>query len=224
MRVFDVTFERKVSATKKQLASLLLVLTMALVVTSGLAVPAYAADSDFEIENGVLKKYTGASVDVVIPDGVTIPEGVEVIDFRTFEGCRQLTELKLPSTIKVVDFHAFSSCSGLTEVTFPAGLTEIGDVAFEGCTNLKTATILGANTIIKSNAFPLTTTIRGWRGSDAERYAKAAETTNTGAQNYNAYHADPIRSYLYQRGDGNFTRVEWPKYQSYVVGGLRQEF
>ena len=30
-----------------------------------------SSNNDFEIENGVLVKYTGAGGDVVIPDGVT---------------------------------------------------------------------------------------------------------------------------------------------------------
>ena len=32
-----------------------------------------SSNNDFEIENGVLVKYTGAGGDVVIPDGVTRP-------------------------------------------------------------------------------------------------------------------------------------------------------
>ena len=34
-----------------------------------------SSTNDFEIENGILKKYTGPGGDVVIPDGVTTIEG-----------------------------------------------------------------------------------------------------------------------------------------------------
>ena len=46
-------------------------MTLGLVMVSGIAAPASAADSDFVIEDGVLMMYKGTSVDVVIPDGVT---------------------------------------------------------------------------------------------------------------------------------------------------------
>ena len=56
---------------------------------------------DFEIENGVLKKYTGNGGNVVIPDGVT-----------------------------TIGNEAFSWRSSLTSITIPSGVTIIGDNAF----------------------------------------------------------------------------------------------
>lgn len=38
--------------------------------------------------------------------------------------------------------------------------------------------------------------------------AKAAESNNLGASTYTYYHANPVKSYLYVRSDGNYTRVE----------------
>ena len=57
-----------------------------------------SSNSNFVIENGVLKEYTGSGGDVVIPEGVTS------ISWWTFEGC-----------------------SGLTSVTFPGSIVEIGN-------------------------------------------------------------------------------------------------
>ena len=48
-----------------------------------------AADG-FEIEDGVLKKYTGTAKEVVIPEEVTC------IDDRAFFGCSSLTEVSIP--------------------------------------------------------------------------------------------------------------------------------
>ena len=64
--------------------------------------------SDFVIENGVLKKYTGAGGDVVIPDGVAY-----------------------------IGVHAFCDCSSLRSIAIPDGVTSIGDCAFYRCTNLQ---------------------------------------------------------------------------------------
>ncbi len=47
------------------------VLCLLLALIFVLAVPAWAAEEDFEIEDGVLTAYTGPGGAVVIPDGVT---------------------------------------------------------------------------------------------------------------------------------------------------------
>lgn len=63
-------------STKKFLSILLaLALAVGLFPASGLITPASAASGDFVIENGVLMKYTGTNVDVVIPSGVTSIDG-----------------------------------------------------------------------------------------------------------------------------------------------------
>ncbi len=46
-------------------------LLLALMLCLGLTVPALATNSDFTIENGVLKQYNGSGGSVTIPNGVT---------------------------------------------------------------------------------------------------------------------------------------------------------
>ena len=60
-----------------------------------------SSNNDFEIENGVLVKYTGAGGDVVIPDGVVS-----------------------------IGEEAFYSSVSLTSITIPDGVTSIGNGAF----------------------------------------------------------------------------------------------
>ena len=83
--------------------------------------------SDFNIENGVLKKYTGKDADVIIPDGVT------EIDWWAFYGCRRLKSVTIPDSVAKIGSYAFRDCSDLTSITIPDSVTEIGGSAFYGC-------------------------------------------------------------------------------------------
>lgn len=116
----------------KKLLSLLLALVMVL----GLApVGAFAADSDFTIENGVLKKYNGSGGAVAIPDGVTS------IGRSAFENCTDLTNVTIPNSVIRIGEFAFRYCSGLTRITIPDSVTSIGSSTFDGCTGLTDVTI-----------------------------------------------------------------------------------
>jgi DNA-directed RNA polymerase subunit RPC12/RpoP len=71
---------------------------------------------DFIIEAGELKRYIGAGIDVVVPDGVVVIGGYEEeIGFqRKYHG-------------------AFDGMSNIRSITLPDGLEKIGDMAFVGC-------------------------------------------------------------------------------------------
>ncbi len=103
--------------------------------------------ADFEIVGGVLKKYKGSSVDVVVPDGVieihadgpfngvfkdmkhirsiALPDGLRNIGPYTFLGCSDLREIVLPETLEVIGEKAFAGCSGLTNIRIPDSVTTI---------------------------------------------------------------------------------------------------
>ena len=79
-----------------------------------------AADSDFQITNGVLTKYTGPGGDVVVPDGVTS------IGDSAFSRCKTLTSIVLPEGVTSIGDGAFWGCSNLTSIVLPEGVTSIG--------------------------------------------------------------------------------------------------
>ena len=112
-----------------------------------------AADSDFQIVNGVLTKYTGPGGDVVVPEGVTsigdaafalcynltsvkIPEGVTQIGKGVFMGCSNLTTIEIPEGVTSIGNEAFEFCNSLTSVTLPSTLEFLGENVFMGCSSL----------------------------------------------------------------------------------------
>ena len=103
--------------------------------------------SDFQIENGVLVKYTGKGGDVVIPDGVTS------IGNEAFYACRGLTSVTIPDGVMSIEDDAFRYCENLTSVTISDSVTSIGDRAFSSCSSLSSVTIPNSVTSIGNGAF-----------------------------------------------------------------------
>ena len=104
-------------------------------------------NSDFQIEDGVLIRYTGKDKDVVIPDGVTR------IGAKAFFSCRSLTSITIPDSMTSIGDSAFYECKSLTSITIPDSVTSIGRYAFYGCTSLTSITIPDSVTSIGYEAF-----------------------------------------------------------------------
>ncbi|MBR3628982.1 MAG: leucine-rich repeat protein [Oscillospiraceae bacterium] len=67
---------------------------------------------------------------------VKLPETITVIDDYSFYGCTSLKELNIPASVRKIGMNAFYHCAAMTEFRIPAGTSEIGDFAFEGCSSL----------------------------------------------------------------------------------------
>ena len=104
------------------------------------------AKGDFEIVDGVLKKYWGVGTAEEIPDGVTAIGEYAFVDERGWE--RMLLEdedyeapplelLTIPDSVQKIGTYALAYCRNLTELTIPDGVTHIGERAFEGCEALE---------------------------------------------------------------------------------------
>ena len=83
---------------------------------------------EFEIENGVLKRYTGPGGDVVIPDGVTS------IGDQAFYLCGKMTSVTMPDSVTQIGDDAF--CLELRQAKIPDSVQGIGDQVFSFCYNL----------------------------------------------------------------------------------------
>lgn len=83
---------------------------------------------DFEIECGVLRKYTGSSPNVVIPDNVS------VIAHEVFMSSG-ITNIELPDSVVDIAYDAFTNCLYLKSVTIPEEC-DISTHAFWDCRSL----------------------------------------------------------------------------------------
>lgn len=107
-------------------------------------------NSNFIIDNGILKKYVGSEEKVIIPDSVIkIGErafensSVKEVSFsgknlRSIEGyafnlCQELHHLQIPDGVIQIGDHAFSNCSELHYISLPDSLVDVGEEILVGC-------------------------------------------------------------------------------------------
>jgi len=127
---------------------------------------------DFIIENDVLKKYTGHSSVVAIPEGIKvigpaafslnkeievvfIPQSVETIMTGAFECCFRLDSIYFYPESKLKDIHpcAFTCCISLLEIQLPEGLDTIDMFAFSDTNQLTNVGLPRSLRVIEESAF-----------------------------------------------------------------------
>ena len=101
----------------------------------------------FEIQDGILVKYTGKETDVIIPDSVT------AIGNSAFRWCQQLQSVIIPSSVTSIGDIAFNGCQNLQSVIIPNSVTSIGDSAFSWCEKLQSVIMHESVTSIGDSAF-----------------------------------------------------------------------
>lgn len=107
---------------------------------------------------------------------------VTKIPANTFEHCTALTQIELPDGIVEIGARAFSGNESLTKVTLPRTVRRIDNAAFEGCSALTDILLWPDVEEIAADAFAncASLTIRGWKGSAAEK-AAASQSVNFAA-------------------------------------------
>lgn len=93
-----------------------------------------ASEDDFEIEDGILIKYNGAS------DSPEIPAEVNAIGPDAFMGA-DIKEITIPASVVSIGETAFYDCDKLSSVTIKQGVKKIGNSAFADCDVLSSINI-----------------------------------------------------------------------------------
>ena len=78
---------------------------------------------------------------------------IKSIPSNTFNGCKNLTTVKLNSVIKSIGSSAFAGCTSLKTFATGKATASIGSKAFSGCTKLQSVTLSKATKKIGSSAF-----------------------------------------------------------------------
>lgn len=108
----------------------------------------------FQIENGVLLRYTGREEELQVPEGihtvgegafkgcvslrkVVLPAGLYYIMGDAFKGCRKLEEVVIPDGVRAIGRYAFHRCHALKRAILPCSVEELGECAFLYCDSME---------------------------------------------------------------------------------------
>lgn len=111
---------------------------------------------------------------------VTMKKGVKTIGAGAFSECISLSKVKIPNSVTKIDYYAFDKCWSLKTLKLSKKLKEINKYAFCSCTKLKKIAIpknikkIGKKALgyRKSGEKIKGFTIKGYKGTAAEKYAK----------------------------------------------------
>ena len=152
---------------------LCLVLSL-LMLTICISTLAESAEWNYDAEYCILRGYTGAGGDVVVPEEIdgftvdviginvfkgdtitslTLPETVLELRSGAVSSCENLTSVTLPQSLVVINRMNFFSCGALSEITIPAGVRYIGDGSFRFCDALRKITFEGVCPAIDMDCF-----------------------------------------------------------------------
>ena len=74
-----------------------------------------------------------------------IPDGVTLIKYEAFFGCRKLTSVTIPEGVVKIERYAFRACEGLTDLLIPSTVSSIEYGAFWSCTGLTDIFVASGN-------------------------------------------------------------------------------
>lgn len=105
------------------------------------------SENGFVIEESKLIKYMGAQ------ECVVLPQGIETISVRAFEGNLQLRQVVFSDSVKTIGERAFAGCENLEEIILNQGLKRLGSGCFANCMSLRRVQLPESVLSIRSGAF-----------------------------------------------------------------------
>ena len=104
-----------------------------------------ANNTHYSSLNGVLFDYDKSKL-VLYPcnkqdSSYVIPDGVQSIAYKAFNGCDSLNSISLPYGITDIGKYAFSYCTNLKDINLPQSVTNIGIGAFYNCSSLESISV-----------------------------------------------------------------------------------
>ena len=112
-----------------------------------------AGNMQYKSVNGLILSKDGRTLVCGVNGDVVIPDGVEIVGYCAFSGCRMLASVTMPESVTNIGQYAFCGCYDLRSVTIPAGVARIGNDAFGSCYGLESATFEGDAPTVGSSAF-----------------------------------------------------------------------
>lgn len=104
-------------------------------------------ETEFDIQEGVLVKYTGSET------VVTIPDTVNSVKDRAFAQNMSVTEVHIPHTVTKIHSSTFRDCKALVRVEIPNSVTYMGESVFNGCSSLEEITLSESMKMIYDTVF-----------------------------------------------------------------------
>lgn len=93
--------------------------------------------------------------------GVQFEEGSQVKYIGSFEGCTGIEFVwDMPNTVETIGDRAFNGCTRLNDISLSEGLKYIGSSCFEGCTSLESIKLPRSLKVLRENAFRLCTALQ----------------------------------------------------------------
>lgn len=131
-----------------------------------------------ETANGLpVTQIKGAFLNDANLQSVVIPDTVIAISYGenstgAFEGCVSLKEVTLPIGLQRIEYRAFYACSALETISIPVTVERVGAGAFDGCNSLGQILFYTEDcTFVSSSSVYADTVIYGYADSTAEAYA-----------------------------------------------------
>ena len=139
----------------------------------------------------------------------SIPNSVNIIGVKAFEGCKSLTSVTIPNSVTSICGYAFKDCVSLISITIPNGVTSIGYVAFYNCSSLKSVMIAKSVKSIASGAFSYCSSLKNMYYEGTKEQWDSIDIFSTFDEfsnftiHYNSLNKFKAKTYLANNSDDN---------------------